>query len=98
MYEGVSKHFWAGRLERELQIIQLTLGAVYWYFVCQSSEFCGHNALCCFSSSVCCVVVVVVVVVVIVYFVIASVQKLLDIPSYICYSPLVFNAVTTTNS
>jgi hypothetical protein len=27
-------------------------GAVYYYFVDQSSEFCRHNALCCFSTSV----------------------------------------------
>jgi len=44
---------------------------LYHYFVGQSNEFCHHNALCCFSTSVC------------VYFVIDSVRKLLDTPSYI---------------
>jgi hypothetical protein len=29
----------------------LLLGAVYRYFVSQSSEFCRHNLLCCFSRS-----------------------------------------------
>jgi hypothetical protein len=27
---------------------------LYRYFVSQSSEFCRHNPLCCFSTSVCC--------------------------------------------
>jgi len=27
---------------------------LYRYFVSQSSEFCRHNPLCCFSMSVCC--------------------------------------------
>jgi len=27
---------------------------LYCYFVSQSSEFCHHNLLCCFSTSVCC--------------------------------------------
>jgi hypothetical protein len=27
---------------------------LYRYFVSQSSEFCHHNPLCCFSTSVCC--------------------------------------------
>jgi hypothetical protein len=31
----------------------LLLGAAYRYFVSQSSEFCHHNPLCCFSTSVC---------------------------------------------
>jgi len=37
VYEGVSKSFWTGRLERELQL--------YRYSVSQSSEFCRHNPL-----------------------------------------------------
>jgi hypothetical protein len=44
---------------------------LYRYFMSQSSEFCRHNPLCCFSSSICC------------YFVIDSVEKLLDTPSHI---------------
>jgi hypothetical protein len=43
------------------------------YFVGQSSEFCRHNPLCCFS----------VFIVVSVYFVIDSARKLLYTPSYV---------------
>jgi hypothetical protein len=43
---------------------------LYRYFLSQSSEFCRHNPLCCFSTSVYC------------YFVIDSVRKLLDTHSY----------------
>jgi len=46
--------------------------------VSQSSEFCRHNPLCCFSTSV--------FVVVVVYFVIDSVRKLLDVPSYVTFA------------
>jgi hypothetical protein len=46
---------------------------LYLYLVCQSSEFCRHNPLCCFSS---------VYFFVVVYFVIDSVRKLLDTPAY----------------
>jgi hypothetical protein len=45
---------------------------LYRYFVSQSSEFCRHNPLCCFSTCGYCSC----------YFVIDSVRKLLDIPSY----------------
>jgi hypothetical protein len=50
-----------------LPVVQL-----YRYFVSQSSEFCRHNPLCCFSTSVyfCCL------------FRYNSVRKLLDTPSY----------------
>jgi hypothetical protein len=65
--EGVSKSFRTGRLERELQMVLLSLGAV----VSQSSEFCRNNPLCCFSTSVyycyC-------------FSVIGSVRKILDTP------------------
>jgi hypothetical protein len=44
---------------------------LYRYFMSQSSEFCRHNPLCCFSISVYCF-----------YFVIDSFRKLLDTPSY----------------
>jgi hypothetical protein len=46
---------------------------LYRYFVSQSSEFCRYNPLCCFSMRVyfCCS-----------YFVIDSVRKLTDTPSY----------------
>jgi hypothetical protein len=46
----------------------LPLGAVYRYFVSQSSEFCRHNPLCSFLTSVYC------------YFVIDWDRKLLDTP------------------
>jgi hypothetical protein len=42
---------------------------LYHYFVSQSSEFCRHNPLCCFSTSVYCCYC---------YFVIDSVRKLLN--------------------
>jgi hypothetical protein len=46
---------------------------LYRYIVSQSSEFCSHNTLCCFSVSVYCCC----------YFVIDSFRKLLDTPSYV---------------
>jgi hypothetical protein len=44
---------------------------LYRYFVSQSSEFCRHNPLCCFSRGF-----------IVVHFVMDSVRKLLDTPSY----------------
>jgi hypothetical protein len=69
-YEVVSKSFRTGLPERELQIVQLpaTRCSCIAIFVSQSSEFCRHNPLCCFS----------VFIVVSVYFVVDSVWKLLD--------------------
>jgi hypothetical protein len=47
-YEDVSKSFRTGRLERELQIVQLSaIRCGYIAILCQSSEFCRHNPLCC---------------------------------------------------
>jgi hypothetical protein len=51
-YEGVSRSLWTSRLERELQMVQLSTTRCY--FVSQSSEFCYNNPLCCFSMSVFC--------------------------------------------
>jgi len=52
LYEGVSKSSRTGRLEREVQMVQLSANKCgYITFVSQSSEFCRHNPLCCFSSS-----------------------------------------------
>jgi len=51
----------------------LQLSAIYRYFVSQSSQFCRHYPLCCFSTSV---------YVLSVYFVIDSVRKLLSTPTY----------------
>jgi hypothetical protein len=77
-YQGVSKSFQTGRVERELQIVQL------------SATRCSYIAilwvsLVSFAAITLCVAsqrVFIVVVVVVVYFVINSVRKLLDTPSY----------------
>jgi len=76
MYDSVSKSFRTGRLARELQMVQLSaclpLGAIVSLFVGQSSDFCYHNLLCCFSR---------VFIVVSAYLVIDSIRKRLDTPS-----------------
>jgi len=56
-YEDVSKSSQIGRLEGELQMVQLSATscrciAILW--VSQSSELCHHSSLCCFSTRVCC--------------------------------------------
>jgi hypothetical protein len=76
-YEGVSKSFRTGRLERELQMVQLSATrcscmAILW--VCLVS----------FAAITLCVVSQRVFIVVSVYFVIDSVRKLLHTPSYLC--------------
>jgi hypothetical protein len=49
---GVSKSFRTGRLERELQMVQLSATRCSCItFMSQSSEFCRHNPLCCLSTS-----------------------------------------------
>jgi len=71
-YEGVSKSFRTGLLERKLQMVQVQL---YRYFVSQSSAVCHHNPLCCFST-------------IVYYcrlFRYNSVRKLLDTQPYIMY-------------
>jgi hypothetical protein len=55
----------------------LPLGAVVSLFVSHSSEFCRHKTLCVAFQRV--------FIVVSVYFVIDSVRKLLDTPSYRCH-------------
>jgi hypothetical protein len=71
VYKVVSKSFRTGRLERELQMVQLsaTRCSCIAILVSQSSDFCRHNPLCCFSTSAyyC-------------YFVIDSIRELLDKP------------------
>jgi hypothetical protein len=75
-YEGVSKSFRTDRLERELQMVQL------------SATRCSYTAisrvsLVSFTTiSICVASQGVFAVVVVVYFVIDSVRKLLDTPSY----------------
>jgi hypothetical protein len=52
VYDGVSKSFRTGYLERELlSAIRCSCIAILWV---KSSEFCRHNPLCCFSTSVYC--------------------------------------------
>jgi hypothetical protein len=56
-YDGVSKSFRTSRLDRELQMVQLSATRCSCrYFMNQSSEFCRHKPSCCFSTSVysCC--------------------------------------------
>jgi hypothetical protein len=77
-YEGVSKTFRTGRLERELQMVQL------------SATRCSCNAilwvsLVSFAAITLCVASQQVFVAVYVYFVIDSVRKLLDTASYILF-------------
>jgi hypothetical protein len=56
IYEDVSKSSRTGRLERELQMLQLSATSCSYIgiSVSQSSDFCRHNPLCCFSTSVYC--------------------------------------------
>jgi len=56
---------------------------LYGYFVSQSSEFCLHNPLCCFSANVYCCCL----------FCYGSVRKLLDIPSYRLQSSGYFDGI-----
>jgi hypothetical protein len=74
-YEGVYKSFRTGRLERELQVVQLfatrcSCIAIMWV---SSSEFCHHKLLYCFSTTVyfCCCL-----------FRYDSVRELFGTPSY----------------
>jgi hypothetical protein len=74
MYEGISKSFRTGRLERELQMVQL----------------CATRCSCIAILSVCLVSFAAITfcvasrVFVVVHSVIDGVRKLLDTPSYVC--------------
>jgi hypothetical protein len=75
-YEGISKSFWTDPLERELQMVEL------------SATRCSSNtilwvSLVNFASITLCVASQRVFIFVSVYFVIDTVRKLLDAPSYI---------------
>jgi hypothetical protein len=77
MYEGVSKSFRTGRPERELQMVQLSATrcsciAVLWVSLASFAAI----TLCVVSQRV-------FIIVVVVYFVIDSVRKLSDTPSYL---------------
>jgi hypothetical protein len=58
----------------------LPLGAVVSLFFSQSSEFCRHNYLCCFSIE--CLLLLLLLLLLLFYFVIDSVRKHLDTPLY----------------
>jgi hypothetical protein len=60
---------------------------LYRYFLSQSSEFCHHNPLCCFSTSVYCCKRI---------FRYDSARKLLDTPSYIHFLSLHTSLPTTS--
>jgi hypothetical protein len=75
IYEGVSKSFRTGRLERELQMVQLSATrcsciAILWVSLMSS------------AAIILCVTSQWVFIVVVAYFVIDSARKLLDTPSY----------------
>jgi hypothetical protein len=76
-YEGVSKSFRTGRLERELQMVQLSATRCSCIAILSVS-------LVSFAAISLCVASQRVFIVVSVYFVIDSVRKLLNTPSYIC--------------
>jgi hypothetical protein len=75
MYDGVSKSFRTDRLERELQMVQLSVTgcsyiAIFWVSLVSFAAVASQWMF-------------IVVVVVVVYFFIESVRKLLDTPSYL---------------
>jgi hypothetical protein len=75
-YEGVSKSFRTGRLEQELQVVQLSATRYSCIAILWVSLVSFASITLCIASRM-----VIVVVVVVVYFVIDSVRKLLDTPS-----------------
>jgi hypothetical protein len=78
-YEGVSKSFRTGHLERELQIVKLSATR------CSCIVILWVNIVS-FVAITFCVASERVFIVVIVYFVIDSIRKLLDTPSYVSHS------------
>jgi hypothetical protein len=83
VYEGVSKRFWTGRIEQELQMVQLSVTrcSCTAIFSVRLVSF-ATTTFCVASELVFIIIVVVVVVVVVVYFVTDSVRKVLVTPSY----------------
>jgi hypothetical protein len=76
-YEGVSKNFWTSRLERELQMVQLSAArcsciAILWVSLVR------------FAAITVCVVSQQVFIIVVIYFLINSDRKLLGTPTYKC--------------
>jgi hypothetical protein len=87
-YEGVSNSFWIGRLERELQMVQLSVTrcsyiAILWVSL---ASFAAAITLCVASQRV---------FIIVVYFVIESVRKLLDTSSYVWYVTIFFGMEST---
>jgi hypothetical protein len=86
-YEGVSKSFRSGRLERELQMVKLSATrcsciAILWV------------SLASFAAITLCVASQRVFIIAVVYFVIGSIRKLLDTPSYVTYSSKLWQSTT----
>jgi hypothetical protein len=73
-YEGVSKSFWTGHMEWELQMVQLSATRCSCITILWASLVSFATITPCVASQWVCIVVV--------YFVIDSVWKLLDTPSY----------------
>jgi hypothetical protein len=74
-YEGVTKSFRTGRLERELRMVQLSATR------CSSSAILSVS-LVGSAAIILCVAFQRVFIIVVAYFIIDSVRKLLDTPSY----------------
>jgi hypothetical protein len=79
IYKGVSKSFWTGHLEWELQMVWLSATRCSCITILWVSPVSFATTTLCIASQW----VVVVVVVVIIYFIINSVRKLSDTPSYV---------------
>jgi hypothetical protein len=78
-YKSISKSFRTGRLERELQMIQLSATRCSFIAVLLVSLVSFTAIILCVASQR----VFIFVVVVVLYFVIDSVRKLFDTPSYV---------------
>jgi hypothetical protein len=79
LYEGVSKSFRTGRLERELQIVQLSATRCSCIAILWVSLVSFAAITLCFASQR--VFIIIIIIIIIVYFVIDSVRKLLDTTS-----------------
>jgi hypothetical protein len=81
MYEGVSKSFRTVHLERELQMVQLSATRCSCMAILWANPVSFVAITLCVASQWACIVVNI-------YFVIDSVRKLLDTPSYFVYVPV----------
>jgi hypothetical protein len=80
IYEGVSKRFWTGRLEWELQMVQLSASRCICIATLWVSVMSFAIITLCVASQLMFIIVIVV------YFVIDSVRKLLAIASYVSWN------------